>query len=189
MQVGVVKTRLAKTIGDEKALSVYFELVKITQREVRQVDTETAVFYSEKLGLNDGWDANVEKRVQQGVDLGERMKQAFSYALTEKEYTKAVLIGSDCPELSSNIIEEAFEKLDANEVVFGPASDGGYYLVGMKTPHSYLFENMEWSTSSVLEHSLAKLKEFSVKYELLEELSDVDTFEDWQGYRHKIESK
>ena len=91
---------------------------------------------------------------------------------------KIILIGSDLPDVSAQIIEKGFEELTINEVVFGPAEDGGYYLVGMTKKHYSIFENKPWSTSKLLEITLSELKDKEVNYSLLEPLNDIDTIED-----------
>jgi len=108
------------------------------------------------------------------------MKTAFAEALSSSD--KAIIIGSDCPQLSTEIIEEAFVQLDKVDVVLGPTFDGGYYLLGMKTLHTELFDDMEWSTSEVLSHTIKRVKAKAASYHLLATLSDVDYKVDWDRY-------
>ncbi len=175
--LGKVKTRLAAGIGNEKALEVYTQLLEITRNAALKSDCTRNVFYSDEIE-NDAWDEDkFNKFVQEGHSLGDRMKNAFVqvFALGADE---AIIIGSDCPELSSEIINEAFEMLDAKDAVIGPAKDGGYYLLGMKKLHPFLFEGKKWSTDSVFGDTVIDLKENGLSFGLLPQLSDVDTVDD-----------
>ena len=105
------------------------------------------------------------------------MKNAFEASFAQG-YKKVCIIGSDCYELDTHILEEAFAQLDRKEVVIGPAKDGGYYLLGMRKMHMHLFENKKWSTSSVLSDTLNDLKEANLSFYLLPELTDIDEEKD-----------
>lgn len=172
--LGKVKTRLAAGIGDQKALEIYIQLLEITRSVALKVNCTRNVFYSDEIVSDDWEDDKFNKFVQEGDDLGERMKNAFAqvFALGAK---KAVIIGSDCPELSSKIVADGFELLDKEDVVIGPANDGGYYLLGMKKLHPFLFEEKEWSTDSVLSATEADLTNNGLSFKKLNALSDLDT--------------
>ncbi len=175
--LGKVKTRLAAGIGEKKALEVYLHLLEITKNVALKSDCTRNVFYSDEIE-NDGWDKDsFNKFEQEGDSLGDRMNNAFEqvFALGAK---KAVIIGSDCPELSADIIEKAFEILNEKDVVIGPAKDGGYYLIGMKKLYPVLFEGKKWSTASVLQETINDIIEKDLSYSLLPELSDLDNLDD-----------
>lgn len=179
-ELGTCKTRLAKTIGDENALNIYNILLQHTAKVSARVTANRYVFYADQIKSNDIWDDTCfRKKKQQGIDLGARMHNAFS-ELFQNNYKKVVIIGSDLLDLSQEHINDAFEKLNAHDVVIGPAQDGGYYLLGMNNLQSSIFENKAWSTNTVLEETLKNLKNKSVY--LLEELNDIDTFEDIKHY-------
>ncbi|NRA92211.1 MAG: glycosyltransferase [Psychroserpens sp.] len=179
-ELGKCKTRLAKTIGDQAALDIYKFLLSHTSKVATNVDADRFVFYTECIESEDSWSSEYfQKELQQGVDLGERMLNAFQYIL-EKGYKKVVIIGSDLLEITSEIIEEAYYKLDSNDIVIGPALDGGYYLLGMKELISEIFSNKEWGTSSVYEHTINNLQKHKVS--VLKELNDIDTFDDLKQY-------
>ncbi len=186
---GKVKTRLAKSIGNEKALQIYKMLLHYTGNIVAQLkNCDKAIFYSDFIDKNDMWDKDFyQKYVQDGSDLGERMKNAFAFEFQNK-YEKVLIIGTDCHELKTEMLQKAFETLDNNDVVIGPAIDGGYYLLGMKSLHKELFENIPWSTENVLLDSINILKKLQLKYHLLPALSDIDT-EDNIGELGKIQIK
>lgn len=175
--LGKVKTRLAAGIGDKEALEVYMQLLEITRGVALKVNCTRNVFSSDEIISDDWEDDKFNKFVQEGEDLGERMKNAFEqvFALGAK---KAVIIGSDCPQLTSAIVQEAFVKLDACDVVIGPASDGGYYLLGMKLMHVGLFNEMEWSTDRVRTETLQRIVQQQLTYSLLQVLTDIDTAQD-----------
>lgn len=179
-ELGKCKTRLAKTIGDESALDIYNYLLQHTAHIAEQVKADRYIFYSENIKKDDIWNtATFNKKLQEGVDLGDRMENAFA-ELFELGYEKAIIIGSDLLDLTSNDVTEAYEFLNNFETVIGPAKDGGYYLLGMKKLNSDVFKNKDWGTSSVLEKTLEDLQENEVH--LLKELNDIDTFEDMQHY-------
>ena len=179
--LGKVKSRLAKDIGDEQALKVYKKLSEHTHTIAKALECTKHIFYSDKLEENDLWTGNFQKYVQEGNDLGEKMKNAFHYSFSQGN-EKVVIIGSDCYELTSEIIEEAFEKLNDSDFVMGPAKDGGYYLLGMNAPHLYVFEKMEYSHEEVAKQTLDKIRLNNHSIALLKELSDVDTVEDLDNY-------
>jgi rSAM/selenodomain-associated transferase 1 len=123
--------------------------------------------------------------VQEGHDLGERMASAFACSF-ELGMDKVVLIGTDCPSLQSEHLNQAFEALTHSDLVLGPATDGGYYLIGMKRRADYLFEGITWSTAEVLSQTLAVATAHGLHFTLLDELSDIDTQEDWECYSSQI---
>ena len=179
-ELGKCKTRLAKKIGDENALEVYKYLLNHTASISEDIIADRYVFYSENIINEDLWDSNVfRKKLQHGNDLGERMSTAFR-ELLEIGYEKVVIIGSDLLDLDAATVNDAFTQLDFNDVVIGPALDGGYYLLGLKNLYPKLFLNKEWGTSSVLKDSINDLQ--NSKIYVLKELNDIDTFEDMQHY-------
>lgn len=181
-QLGKVKTRLAKTIGDEKALQVYTDLLSHTMNVTQQLACDKFVFYDEMILNNDVWADNLfYKRKQSGVDLGVRMQHAFEQ-LFEVGYQKCIIIGSDLFDLTAHHVQEALQKLDNADVVLGPAEDGGYYLLGLKKVIPPVFINKHWGTSSVLTDTLKDLENHQV--ECIETLNDIDTFEDLEKSKY-----
>lgn len=175
---GKVKTRLAATVGDDKALSIFQKLALHTKNISANLGMDKIVFYSDAIDLMDIWpNATYLKAMQQGEDLGERMKNAF-IAGFETGYASICIIGTDCYELSEQVIRHAFETLQSVDAVVGPARDGGYYLLGMNEPHSSIFDNKEWSTDTVLQDTLADFNELGLRYVKMQELRDVDTEDD-----------
>ena len=179
-ELGKCKTRLAKTIGDENALRVYKMLLQHTRSVIENLNCDKAVYYSVKVREDDLWDAKVyQKHQQEGTDLGERMLNAFVNAF-ENGYTNVVIVGSDLYDLTPKHLEDAFTALDTNDVVIGPALDGGYYLLGMKKAHVSVFKNKKWGTDTVFKDTVDDLNNATVCY--LEKLNDIDVFDDIKDY-------
>lgn len=175
---GQVKTRLAATIGNDMALKVYQHLLHHTETVINCLPVEKIVFYSNAIEEQDIWTNEIyKKQVQLGNDLGERMHNAFAYAFHEGN-KEVVIIGTDCLELSSTIIMNAFAYLQNHDVVIGPATDGGYYLLALKKMYSQLFQNITWSTNKVLKQTLAICENQNLLVHQLRELSDVDNEND-----------
>ncbi|MDB4202165.1 TIGR04282 family arsenosugar biosynthesis glycosyltransferase [Polaribacter sp.] len=175
-ELGKVKTRLAKTIGAEKALAIYKFLLAHTKKVTENIACDKAVYYSVKVREDDLWNGEIyQKKQQLGEDLGIRMQNAFQDAFANG-YEKVLIVGSDLIDLSEEIIEKGFLQLASNDVVIGPAEDGGYYLLGMKSVHPNVFKNKNWGTSTVREETLNDLKD--KKVHLLDELNDADVLDD-----------
>lgn len=175
---GKVKTRLAKSIGDEKAVRLYKKLAENVLESISNLtNSYKYIFYSEKeeKDLIRNW---IKEKyffaAQNGEDLGERMKNAFNLVFSHGA-KNVIIIGSDIPDLSKEIIDEAIDKLDENDIVIGPSPDGGYYLLGMKKDSPFLFDKIIYSTSSVLDETIEKIKENKLTYHILQTLEDIDT--------------
>ena len=175
IKLGTVKTRLAKTIGDFGAFEVYSELVKITEEATEQLDIDKRIYFSNAI-VDHQWKGEF-KAVQHGADLGERMLNAFKDGFNEG-YEKIVLIGSDLPDINSTHIKNGLDALTTNEVVFGPAEDGGYYLVGMSKLNPEIFTNKPWSQPNLLQLTLQELQSNKISVGTLDTLNDIDTYED-----------
>lgn len=175
IKLGKVKTRLAATIGNQGAFDVYTQLVDVTEKAIKNIKADKRIYFSEAV-VENTWKNNV-KAVQQGGSLGDRMSHAFKQGF-EDGYDRIVLIGSDLPDITESQINAGLQALKSNEVVFGPAEDGGYYLVGFSKFHDFVFQNKPWSQDNLLEETLNELKENRVSFSTLETLNDIDTFED-----------
>lgn len=179
--LGKVKTRLARETGNEKAFEIYKLLLENAYRQTKETDCVKYLFLSDHLDKNI-FESDFTQYIQSGKDLGERMLNAFKN-IFEKDFEKAIIIGTDCPELDSEIIHEAFNKLNEYEIVIGPAKDGGYYLIGLKEPDKFLFENIKWSTGEVLNETIKKIKSAGKNFFLLKELNDIDESKDLVFFR------
>ena len=185
---GFVKTRLAASVGDQKALEIYLDLLNITDGETRPFNSSRHLFLASAL------EDSIEKMqstlqqqdlftdpktkfiIQQGEDLGQRMSTAFEKLF--KNHQSVVLIGCDLPDLTSALIAKAFDALQNNDLVIGPSCDGGYYLIGLNKSTPDLFEEISWSTEKVLKQTLERAERLLLKVQLLDQLRDIDTLED-----------
>lgn len=174
---GAVKTRLAATVGHQKAFETFSLLLQNTHAVVQPIPVPKVIYYSNFIEEHDVWQEGFEKGVQQGADLGEKMMLAFA-ATFEQGFEKIVMVGTDCPALTQRIIMDAFAALEEHDVVFGPAYDGGYYLIGMTSLQETLFEDITWSTSTVLEKTIEKCRSKGLRYAMLPTLHDVDEEKD-----------
>jgi rSAM/selenodomain-associated transferase 1 len=176
--LGKVKTRLAKDIGDDRALEIYNLLLKHTFDVTQGLTCQKFVFYADEITNNDLWEgANFSKRMQRGIDLGERMHHAMS-DLFDEGFMKVIIIGSDCFEMSIPILDYAIFQLAHHDAVIGPARDGGYYLIGLNTLITELFINKAWSTNLVLRDTIDDFSRMGKSYFLLPELNDIDDSSD-----------
>lgn len=184
---GKVKTRLAKSIGNEQAALVQ---KKFIQEIVAEHNTNNSagydfmICYAPILAKSpfSKLFPSVAFSPQSAGDLGDRLFNAFTHRL--KEYDKMVVIGADLPDLTQTDINEAFNALENNDVVFGPTDDGGYYLVALKQAHP-IFDNIEWSTEVVLQQSLQLVEKKGLKYHLLRKRQDIDTIKEFEPIKEK----
>ncbi|MBX9780995.1 MAG: TIGR04282 family arsenosugar biosynthesis glycosyltransferase [Chitinophagaceae bacterium] len=168
---GKVKTRIAAQLGDEIALQIYNQLLQFTFSLIGDLAYRKIVYYAGE-GSQDYW-KGLETRKQASGDLGNRMAIAFEEVLSEGEIP-AIIIGTDCASLTKEIIESAFTSLATNDLVIGPATDGGYYLLGIKKNYPLLFEHIDWSTEKVFEQTIQHAKNLSLSYHILPVLTDID---------------
>ena len=177
-QLGTVKTRLAATIGNETALVIYKKLLQHTLEITQKTQSHKYVFYADEIVDDDMWSGkNYYKLTQDNSDLGQKMLSAFTQVL-DNGYSKVCIIGSDCYELDSVMIDIAFAALNKVDVVIGPATDGGYYLLGMKQMHHGIFKNKNWSTKTVFEETVLTITAAKLSYKILATLTDVDEEKD-----------
>ena len=177
-ELGRVKTRLAATVGNENALEIYKKLLEHTATLTAGVKSDKWVFYSDYIDEFDQFPASIfDKYIQSGDSLGDRMTNAIRTGF-DQGYHKVTIIGSDCYELTEEIITNAFNALEEKDFTIGPAKDGGYYLLGMNSFHPQLFQNKEWSQENVFLDTMLDVKELNSTCHILPTLSDVDYKED-----------
>ncbi len=182
-RAGTVKTRLAETLGADAACAAYRQLVESLFANLAPLPavelcfTPAAACAEIKPWLRNDWSVCPQSE----GDLGERLRAAFTdHFLTDAEHV--VIIGSDCPDVTSKDIEDAWVALAGNDVVLGPALDGGYWLIGLRAPQSGLFTEMPWSTDRVFGETMRRAREKCLRVAILRELSDVDTVADWERW-------
>ena len=186
-ELGKIKTRLAKSVGDENALKVYLHLLEHTAQICSPIEVHKHIYYDSFIEIDDIFPENsFQKSIQSGEDLGIRMYNAFKDIFGQWA-KKIILIGTDCFELNSSVIENAFNQLDTSDAVIGPAKDGGYYLIGMKNLKKDYFINKTWGGENVLLDTLIDFKKLEINYSLLPVLNDVDHKEDLGDLEKLIE--
>ncbi len=173
-----VKTRLKKHMTDNERVTLYTALLRRTIQKMKSLHgIDTFITYTPhgareyflRFGLN--------VFPQTDGDLGEKMFEAMN-ACFQKAYRSVVLIGVDIPDVTDAIVKQAFDYLRNNDIVFGPAADGGYYLVGLTRPLKNIFDDIPWSTGQVLMRSLEKAKISRYSVAVTEILEDIDTIDD-----------
>lgn len=182
---GKTKTRLMPFLSGEECAVVHSKIIKRVYEACCRADADIIVFYTpedeegrlRKLIV----DKNVQFVAQSGDGLGPRMGIAFEYVFS-RQYKKAVLIGTDIPEISPEILEEAFSALDDNKCVINPTADGGFYLLGMKDEYIDSWKIDQYGNSSVFEATLKNLTESGIETAVGTELQDIDTKEDLLDY-------
>ncbi|SNB47926.1 TIGR04282 family arsenosugar biosynthesis glycosyltransferase [Geobacter sp. DSM 9736] len=179
---GRVKTRLTPALLPEEAAELYRCMLLDTLELVKPMRRQSVLFFEPDIDACSYFEEvapELERMAQRGKDLGERMEDAFRQ-IFDRGSMAAAIIGTDSPHLPRHYLEEAFLLLkdDAVDAVFGPATDGGYYLLAMKTLHRELFCGIAWSSSSVLKKTIEKATAAGIRFALLPEWHDLDTAED-----------
>ncbi len=179
---GKVKTRIAQELGAHRAAELYSQMAKRIIGEVRRPDAYRAVIYFDPpdrekdvrtwLGID-----NVSYEPQSPGTIGDKMSNAFERVFSEGA-EKAVLIGTDVPEITADIVSIACGMLNDTDVVLGPSCDGGYYLIGLRKFEPVLFRDIDWGTDTVFNRTLNRIIEKNLSHKSLDTLKDVDMAED-----------
>lgn len=178
---GHVKTRLIPALGKQGALRLHKKLLTHTWQRLGNGELAPMQLWIDQADSTDFFSrlqpAVGRLQIQQGVDLGERMANAIDQGLLQSD--AVVLVGSDCPVLDGAYVSEAFQSLQqGNDVVLGPANDGGYVLIGMRRLYSKVFQGVNWGTGQVLEQTRERLAATGCRWTELDERWDVDRPED-----------
>ena len=177
-RLGKIKTRLAKSIGNKNALKVYLHLLEHTAQVLGELKCVKHIYYDSFIEKDDIFnEKDFNKNIQVGDDLGIKMYNSLKDVFGQWA-EKVLIIGTDCFELKASVIDKAFEALDNNDVVIGPAKDGGYYLLGLKQLKKEYFTNKLWSKENVFLDTLLDFKRLNMTYFVLEQLNDVDVKDD-----------
>jgi rSAM/selenodomain-associated transferase 1 len=179
---GRVKTRLASALGPDVAAGIYRALLDYALGEARATELPVTLFLAEAPSRTDDWHvpAQVRTELQAKGDLGTRMHAAFESRFAAGAEA-AVLIGSDLPGVSAEILRQAVAALRRVPLVVGPATDGGYWLVGQQAPGIDLFSGVPWSSSRTLDATRARVLDLEVPHEVLAPLRDLDTMADLEA--------
>lgn len=178
---GTVKTRLARDIGDDAALALYLHMLHGVVARLSGADwhLRLAVTPDDSVADDTLWPKGVARVAQGDGDLGVRMLRALNRA---RQGTPVIVVGSDIPALGARQVARAFAALHDKPMVFGPAEDGGFYLVGASSrPPAGLFEGVTWSTGSVLADSLATCPPGAAA--LIDPLADLDDLASLAAHR------
>jgi len=200
-ELGKVKTRLAISVGDEKAFKIHINLMETVFNNIHGVENSDFELWLNKNGFDQKAESDnnfVTKakssvfdilgkedqtyRLQQGETLGDKMAQAFLSSL--EGYRKVIIVGSDCPNVDQNTIKKASEVLNHHDIVIQPAEDGGYVMVGVKRFQASLFEEVKWGQGKVFEQTLKNIKQNNYSYALLDlswDVDDIDDYRRWVG--------
>ncbi len=187
---GKVKTRLVPTVGAHGAARLQREMTRVCLRTAASLTPAIGLEVhgdGDEIGLRRLYGKSLTYKPQVGDDLGQRMRHAFRQAFSEGA-RQVVLIGSDCPLITQDILRQAFERLKDRPCVLGPAQDGGYYLIGLARPEEALFHGIAWGTSSVLSQTLERARISGLAPELLQTLPDVDRREDLGVWQDALET-
>ena len=190
---GKAKTRLAHALGDQGAADMHKKLTEQTLAKIRQLQdmrtVEVLIYFAggDLQHMEEWLGAGFIYQPQESGDLGKRLAGACSDAF-RRGYRRVVIIGSDCPDLTATHIGQAFEALYDKDLVLGPATDGGYYLIGMNRENRSLFTQIPWGTETVMESTLKAGAKLGLAIKTLETLSDVDRPEDLNHINHSSDS-
>ncbi len=190
---GYVKTRLCPPLTPDEAASLHGSLVldllercqtlKGCDRILAGAPTPDHPFFG---AMKTRFKIQIWEQV--GDDLGARMTHTFQSALGTP-YQSAVIIGADIPGITVQLISSALKSLQDHDVVLGPTEDGGYYLIGLRSPSPQLFENITWSTNTVFSLTQEKAKAMDLSLKVLPKLRDLDTMEDLQAFTQESKDK
>lgn len=173
-----VKTRLKGHMTDRDRITLYTTFLRQTIRTMESLrGIDTFISYTPASSLHFFSKFGLRAFPQAEGDLGQRMFEAMNTCF-QKGYRYVVLIGVDIPDITDSTVMKAFEYLRDSDIVFGPAADGGYYLVGLTRPIKKLFDTIPWSTGQVLIQSLEKAKTLRYSVAMTEVLEDIDTIDD-----------
>ena len=182
-QPGKTKTRLIPALGVEGATNLQRQMTEFTLSKVKKFQESAAIsfeirFTGGNLQLMQNWlGTELNYQLQGEGDLGKRMENSFLSAFN-KGAQEVVIIGIDCPDISAEVLAQAFEKIHNCDLLLGPAVDGGYYLIGLKRAIGELFINIDWGTSKVLQQTVDIAQQLNLSVGYLATLADVDRPED-----------
>lgn len=179
----MVKTRLAATIGKEQACAAYKVLLRALTVQLAEMQNVVVEHSPPQAAaeLEPFFPTHWQFAPQMGIDLGERLGNAFEAAF-RRDARKVAIIGSDCPYIMPRDLLETWQQLETADVVFGPATDGGYWLVALKRSAAGFFTGIPWGTERVLEQSTVRAQEMNLRVSLLRPLPDIDTAADWEEF-------
>jgi rSAM/selenodomain-associated transferase 1 len=176
---GQVKTRLAAELGEEVIVALYKYFVLDVLSTIRRLNVPFRICFHPESAKDKmkGWLGEQYAYIaQEGSNLGQRMKNALAHTF-EENYSRAILVGSDSPDLPIDFLIQAMQSLESHHAVIGPSSDGGYYLIGFSKAHFLpdAFDGISWSTENVFQQTIDVLEGHSSNVHILPQWFDVDT--------------
>jgi len=191
--LGNVKTRLAHSIGDEKALQVHMDLMnevlsKLISAKLEGIGADIELWLNEIPEKENEMAAIIKKtseaiipcKVQKGNNLGDKMADAIISSL--KSYSKVIIVGSDCPNISAKTLVKASKALNNSDIVLGPAEDGGYVLIGASKFKAEIFNDVAWGKGEVFDKTIKNIQTLNFTYSALEKSWDVDDLTDYERW-------
>jgi len=180
---GTVKTRLAETIGVGPAAAAYRQLIETLLSRLQSLGAvELCYSPDDALAEIEPWLRKGWVAVPQGDgDLGQRLESAFDRSFAAGAQ-RVVVIGSDCPAVTDDDVGQAWAELRLRDVVLGPTTDGGYWLIGLRQIEPSLFHDIPWSTDGVFAESMKRISHRRLSVQVLRQLTDVDTERDWRAF-------
>ncbi|WP_250658631.1 TIGR04282 family arsenosugar biosynthesis glycosyltransferase [Alkalimarinus coralli] len=189
-RLGQVKTRLAKRLGEQAAYDAHIELTQTVMRNLTSSGVGSVELWFDQ-SRADNADSLVLKRrcqemsipvlFQKGENLGERMFHGLSRGL--ENFGSVIIVGSDCPTVNKAYLEKAAKALQTNDLVLGPAEDGGYVLIGARKVQPSLLDGIKWGEGDVLQSTINNAKRLGLSCQLLETTWDVDEYEDYLRWK------
>ena len=193
---GKVKTRLETHLSQDEILSLYKCFVEDILASLRKCGFPVTICFlpPERETEMKAWLGAASAYVPQtGKDLGQRMLNAFMQAFTSETspVDRAILIGSDVPDLDPGILDQAFDCLSNNDMALGPANDGGYYLIGFNrhTFLQHLFDGISWGTGRVFKETMQKIEHAGMKVHVLPQWRDIDHYDDLESFYRRARDK
>jgi uncharacterized protein len=178
---GETKTRLMTQISGKECAMLHLACLKDICHTVKGLDVQGYVYFTGASEVD--LPPEILKRLQIGRDLGERLYHTALGVLAEHD--RLIFLGADLPNLTGDLLQKAIDYLDEFDTVIGPATDGGYYLLGIKFAHAGLFADIQWGGAKVLDQTIKQIEESKLSYYLLESKNDIDTWDDLVAFYEK----
>ena len=189
-QIGKVKSRLAAECDESKALFYYKKMLVRVLENLSVFHKNLVVYYTGcDATTAKGWLPDFKLAEQASGNLGDKLRAALNEQYGNNSQ-KIAFIGADCIELTDKILKQTEKYLNDVDVVIGPSTDGGYYLLGLSVKNESLFDDINWGSEVVFEQTMNKIYEHNLSYRLLPQLSDIDYWkdlpEDWRQESEKL---
>lgn len=176
------ESSLVEELGVKKTIAIQKTLTQITRSITDQLPYTKILYYSDFIDEHDSWDNSLYiKQLQQGKDLGERMRNAFEFAfqLEESPVRQASIIWGDVSELTLWHLTKSYYALDTHDFVLGPTNQGGYYLLGMRNLNEEIFQDKQWKSANLIRSTCDQIHQLRKSYYLLPNIPDTNSVENF----------